>query len=1081
MPSACHWIPVPAPLMFFKYVNANTMNCFSKRDCRGAHRQGFALIIAIMLMGFLLLLSVSLASLTMVESNAASTGADADKARKHAFLGLMVALGRLQEAAGPDRRAMAIADGFDNARTGAEQWLGVWDTSSASATPVWLVSGNAPDPAADFANKVTLVDKVLGDSAPDSDKVQVQLVQVPEGQGNFGWWVSDQSMKANVRDGWVPDQGLSAFTITTDSKPDSVKRNIARRVPMRRSAEMIMDGVQPDDSHAGGLQNALSLPQLGGLPGLTFRPGESFHDVTLFSYGLLTNPSTGGFKYNLTGANSDPHGFLNPSLTAFLRAERDNNPGTYNVGTGINTYTGTKTFTTGIGTTTKPDGTLFEPDPVLVITPPATSNGALTPMFPPLNASKEEGYGFYSPILTEFLFRFSFVMAEQANPNVKANFYIRPDFIYELWNPYPFTLELTRQEGDATLAPLRIMVTNFEPTITISLFKGGATKADEFSVDLSTDTTGEFSQSIAIPPYIERFYPIVNGRRPDGPAILYPGESYAGRSPFNHWNPTTFPGSLTLNTAHNWYYPPAGTNTALTPAPNGGQWLEDTDSVNIEVAGTFSLSILPRPYDRNFNGSNLTHTLIHITNIPFNALVEDLPVSGNPRRFYYANSIASLTRDKYQMAIWIRLLDGLDNLQELAERMDPRKRTIDWSEISDLYWREEFFDGRNDEFTTFDGNDLFRHDSDQDYGPESYRFSSYDTFLEKSRFVKLFDVPTVEPVSLDVFRSAYFVDMPAFSFGEPQSGNTGTTLNAAFDRYFMSGITPAWTPTIQQGRPASAMPNPNLVFSDWNRPSVADAAELRSLLAGQGAAEQLLVGGSFDVNSLSVAAWAAVLASPQYVADDMKTARVGVILHMPHQPLTDAMISDALTDSQLGQLSGQTLRNALFTQTVRVLDNPIDTASGSSLLYKLAEALVTEIKEWQEQKKRPFYSMEEFANSGVIKRALEQSDINKIGSVNIPALSPLYIGQSKIMGIISNFANVRGDTFLIRSYGDTVDPNTGTIRATAMCEAIVQRLPGYVDASNDPDTATSVLNAENQRFGRRFHVVAFGWLDADER
>ena len=67
------------------------------------------------------------------------------------------------------------------------------------------------------------------------------------------------------------------------------------------------------------------------------------------------------------------------------------------------------------------------------------------------------------------------------------------------------------------------------------------------------------------------------------------------------------------------------------------------------------------------------------------------------------------------------------------------------------------------------------------------------------------------------------------------------------------------------------------------------------------------------------------------------------------------------------------------------------------------------------------------------------------------------------------------------------------IISKAICEAVVQRVPEYMDpdtdaTNNEPwDEATnpiaptaSTLNATNQKFGRRFKVVQFRWLAPDE-
>jgi hypothetical protein len=102
---------------------------------------------------------------------------------------------------------------------------------------------------------------------------------------------------------------------------------------------------------------------------------------------------------------------------------------------------------------------------------------------------------------------------------------------------------------------------------------------------------------------------------------------------------------------------------------------------------------------------------------------------------------------------------------------------------------------------------------------------------------------------------------------------------------------------------------------------------------------------------------------------------------------------------------------------------------------------------------------------------------------------PGYVMQSDILQGIGNSISVRGDTFKIRAYGESVDRN-GTVMAKAWCEAVVQRMPEYVDPADETATKmrfadrlpddTPTLQPANERFGRRFVLTRFRWLNADE-
>ena len=125
--------------------------------------RGFALLITITLVAFLVLILVTLASLTRVETTVAANSQQVSMARQNALAALNIALGELQKYAGPDQRATATADIEVAApAAGAAKWTGVWGNANnpqseavadMASNPVrlqWLVSGNeqtAFDPA----------------------------------------------------------------------------------------------------------------------------------------------------------------------------------------------------------------------------------------------------------------------------------------------------------------------------------------------------------------------------------------------------------------------------------------------------------------------------------------------------------------------------------------------------------------------------------------------------------------------------------------------------------------------------------------------------------------------------------------------------------------------------------------------------------------------------------------------------------------------------------------------------------------------------------------------------------------------
>jgi len=105
--------------------------------------------------------------------------------------------------------------------------------------------------------------------------------------------------------------------------------------------------------------------------------------------------------------------------------------------------------------------------------------------------------------------------------------------------------------------------------------------------------------------------------------------------------------------------------------------------------------------------------------------------------------------------------------------------------------------------------------------------------------------------------------------------------------------------------------------------------------------------------------------------------------------------------------------------------------------------------------------------------------------------APGYVVQSDILKPLANSLTVRDDTFIIRTYGDSLD-TTGKVQARAWCEAIVMRTNQFLDKSNSPETPVTIIDQDgnptpnpeltptNQKFGRAFKIISFRWLNESE-
>ncbi|MEM9237462.1 MAG: hypothetical protein AAGB14_11835, partial [Verrucomicrobiota bacterium] len=261
------------------------------------------------------------------------------------------------------------------------------------------------------------------------------------------------------------------------------------------------------------------------------------------------------------------------------------------------------------------------------------------------------------------------------------------------------------------------------------------------------------------------------------------------------------------------------------------------------------------------------------------------------------------------------------------------------------------------------------------------------------------------------------------------------------------------------------------------------------------AAAHMKVSGGFNINSLSVKAWKAFLAS------NLKR-RVPVIA-TNGRPQRDAFEEAGEGEYEISR----------FTLPVETGGDP-ETAwvdynvVTDEQLTDLAEKIVAEVAE-----RGPFRSIGEFVNrrvesdstnsefatKGALQAALDKSAINEalVGPGNMITASdvsgtsygfpeaaqqsryagtPEYVMQSDILRSIGPAIQARSDSFTIRAFGESSDG-----QAKVWCEAQVTRSIDFVDpGANRPEDTLENLNSVNERFGRRFRIVSFRWLDQSE-
>jgi hypothetical protein len=307
---------------------------------------------------------------------------------------------------------------------------------------------------------------------------------------------------------------------------------------------------------------------------------------------------------------------------------------------------------------------------------------------------------------------------------------------------------------------------------------------------------------------------------------------------------------------------------------------------------------------------------------------------------------------------------------------------------------------------------------------------------------------------------------------------------------------------------------------------IPDSQVKTDLQSAQGflkAANYLMVDGMFNVNSTSVDAWQALFTGIRERQIVFRNSSGGLqkVAIPSGQRIAVSRFDTEVSDQEMSdpRVGVRMPDGSMGWSSVRFLDD--------TQLRRLSEECVKQVK-----LRGPFLNFSEFINRrlsndnlgtmGALQSAIDFDDNNpspqsinyrykvspdlmittsqlgnnsyatpEAASGSRLAGIPGYVVQSDLLKPIANTLNVRDDTFSIRAYGEALDAN-GNVLARAWCEAVVQRIPNYVDPSNAADVSATILStagvfsnnsnliATNQRFGRQFQMKNFRWLSANE-
>lgn len=1132
--------------------------------------KGFTLVVTISLLVLLTFIAIGLLSLSSVSLRASASQQLSQEARQNARLALMVAIGELQSASGPDQRITAPASilATPSAPSAQPHLTGVWQGTKWDGTGTpdfaekkksqflrWLISSpNAASTTtldyhkdAPTGNIATLV---RGQRDPSlGDLVSAPIVPITTSTGNthgYAWAVFDESTKLPI----------SLPTPQGDDLAAALEKMTAAPVPSYQA--VTQRNWAAFDTLAQQRVKLVTTAQSA----LTDIPvaDRSFHDLTSRSAGVLADAAKGGLAIDLSR----------------LFADRNNLPTDY---TSRFLYSGTSTPLapaparfSGANPFSSPDPTwrllhshyrLYDQvtgnlDPSLAATTtarptPGTTGPALLqhPFF-----NKQQ----LVPVIAkaQFVFSISFgyhpgmgAMAKTGNaalPNSDPNkdLYITwlvVDPVITLWNPYNVKLRFTGGRIDLYRVPL-----------TFRLYKNGTLINAEYTHMANSFLESDFGNRANTFYRLNLLPPVSQSE-----IVLAPGE-HVVLSATNHVKNFQNQFSSTGVNLRPGFSPPAGNSSkptvggisslnvcvSSTGASSGQLYGKKVRSIAVKPGDMIQVEVkqgrasVDKPAEtggkevsgflKYYVGDPASPTRVggieldygnqepeylppySRNDLPFFVVPADVPkdvqadnyVGSAPppvvrfkEPFLISTFQLKTERDsKFPSRSWIH--NSPINLYSSAgidqtEPWENHQNELQWEVMTDWPPASPTIEISNTNNRGYGGSGI--------YAQSGLEFATHSS------------VPLAPAASLAQFRHAPLntggqlpltSQIVANSFAPPliqpsaiRSGAGNRTLldhsyyanNALFDQYFLSTITEPGGPLARTTPLKTSLadffdkstPLPNARFLPYRRGLSTQQLQDSLTATADGhlkTAAHLLIDSPLNVNSTRVDVWEAILNStygqkiPLSQNNTISAASGEYAVFSRHLPTNQSSLEEAKAPlaRDLAKWNGH---RRLTPEQIR----------------RLAEEIVIEI-----QKRGPFQSVAEFINrrpgtddlakAGALQAAIDRAKINEtaldpafnVGNGNTADGAPGVLNQADLLTPLAPILTARGDTFRIRAYGEA-GPANGT-KVKAWCEAIVQRVPDFLDLADQPwVTPTKPVNT---RFGRRYQIVSFRWLNAAE-
>jgi len=1102
-------------------------------------QHGFALVVSITLMVLLTTLAIGLLSLAAIELRTTSRHDAMLRAQSNARLALFIAIGELQKEMGPDRRISAPGGQLleEGDRSGRKHWTGVYESwpegEEMRPAPVfrrWLVSAdeavradrNAPANGSRIAAESAIL--VAGNS--ENDPVEAGLVSVEK--GSFAWWVADENTKANIGGPVDPSADVDESLARMQSSP-------------RAAHEMILG-----DGFTRGAPELYRIASVRTVDFLGASPTPLIHDITTASTGLLTNVRSGGMKRDLSFYLEKPSRDVDkrPLYTAGSKG-------------GINFYELWRDFNIW-GEIVYPSNPPRHQDGKAM--PPGVPT--LVQLENPIEAASDPFLYYRSIKKVQTTLIFS-LLAERRMVDGRPDYllYLVVDPVYTIWNPLNVPIHLPRN----CFAAFKTWAPPYNLRLNLRGGPGGDKVFDrsvrEIMVTNNNDSNFMVAEIGRLEPVTMRpgevqlqsqgfNQPIrdLGGRKSyvdnkigwdfgSGYRYLIPYETDPAKRDGSHR--ITYSMLRNANTSNQYglfisgYFLGRPDQQPPVARPVGGHNVNfRPGGVGPQVLATSHPKIFPNiPEDMSAtrtigqlaNGDKWPISVFSLglrtENDPdFDAIsAPDQPGTRSTGRFLQRASPKTLSLDMFD------LRDDLVRASPLQVGM-RRLNSLGALGVECDHAGLGYYGGS---YTAREGvSYLVTHHvpTKPIHSLGALQHSLADTNVPgTSREATTLLLPTISQPIANSFAPSV---MPSTSIRSTLGGRDAVDHSylvnlALWDDWFFSSISPQTVPAYKNRSTAhneqkarleaflagrEKLPNARFiaaavdpeqalkeVFSGANSRPVPDA-HLRS-------ATYLMVDGAFNVNSVSVPAWRAMLAG-------LKGEEVPV----RETPSTPAM-PVAVTSAGGTPVPGLLIPSGMEIPP-RSLDDPKSPEQWTgfrSLTDEQIDELATAIVK-QVRLRGPFVSLADFVNrhpgrdkelslSGALQSALDDPSVSinegfRRHGRSLPLAAtagfefpeaeagaktpgaPGYVKQGDLLTSLAPLITVRGDTFLIRAYGESRD-EAGVVNARIWCEATVRRMPEYLDRSDEAHTATPAATA-NKWFGRRLEVVSFRWLSPNE-